>query len=229
MTEPLHHSGRDLLARIAMGELRPDDPEVQAKAAASPSFRSAVDELVTALSDLDAAGAQERAWLRAAADAGDSGLRPDLVETTIRRLVTEASPAPRQVPGRTWLWGLVAAAAAILVWASLWRPGPPRPPDDRPLSGRQFLTLDPPRLEQDVLVLSWRTDLATPTTTIEIWAGAAGGGPLLIEQTNGREWRLLPTDWRVLKDATGPLSWRASATQGGVTRDSGAQPFALPR
>lgn len=229
MTDPTNHSGRDLLARIAMGELRPDDPAVQAKAAASPAFRSAVADLTAALSGLEAAGAQERAWLQAAAVSTEPALRPGLVDATIQRLAAEPVPARRRTRGPAWLWLAAAAAAAVLAWATLWRPEPGRPPDDRPLSGQQFLTLDAPRTEQDVLVLSWRTDLAAPTTTIEIWAGAAGGDPLLIEQTSRLEWRLQPADWRILKDTTEPLSWRATATQGGVTRDSGSQPFALPR
>ncbi|MBK8097236.1 MAG: hypothetical protein IPK26_09015 [Planctomycetes bacterium] len=212
-----------------MGELRPDDPEVVAKAAASPGFRSAVEELAAALSDLDAAGAQERAWLRAADAPQEPALRPDLVDSTIRRLAADPVPTTRRSRAPAWLWFAAAAAAGLLAWATLWRTEPAQPPDDRPLSGQQFLTLDAPRLEQEVLVLSWRTDLAVPTTTVEIWAGTAGGEPLLIEQTSRLEWRLQPADWRVLKDATGPLSWRASATQGGVTRDSGAQPFVLPR
>lgn len=229
MTEPQHHSGRDLLARIAMGELRPDDPEVQAKAAASPSFRSAMQELTSALSDLDAAGAQERAWLRAAAETHEPALRPDLVDRTIRRLAAEGGPVIRRSRVSAWLWVATAAAAGLLAWATLWRAEPGRPPDDRPLSGQQYLTLDAPRLEQGVLVLSWRTDLPAPTTTIEIWAGEVGGEPLLIEQSGKREWRVQPADWMVLKEATGPLSWQAKATQGGVTRDSGPQPFVMPR
>lgn len=125
MSDSLTPEQHDLLGRIAAGDLTSNSAAAQA-AAKDPAFAEALMNLEHTIARLDQAGRTERAVMRQAATTAPA-LRPDLVQDTLRRLAGVSSPR------RARIWpvalGLLAAAAAVVLWLALRSTDPGTPTD----------------------------------------------------------------------------------------------------
>jgi hypothetical protein len=230
MTDPEPQPDRDLLTRIAIGELPADAPEVLARRSRDPAFGVALDELLRTVAELERAGSEERASIAdAALLPGDAGMRPDLVAETIGRLAGSTgaeAPAVRAQP--RWTWALLAAAAAVAMVWFFWRDPAVARPDDRPL-GSQHLEILPPRLDGDALLLQWTTDLTGAGFAVSIWlAEDPTRRALLDHDTKETLWRIEAADWRPLQTRQQALRWGVVASRGSLTVEQDGE-LVLPR
>jgi len=214
---------RELLQRIATGDLRADAPEVQARRAGDPAFAAALAELLRTLETLEAAGAEERTWLaEAAAAPAGTGLRPGLVAETIGRLAAQApgggAPAGRRPSRPGWILAVAAAAAALILWFLVLDRGLPKQ-DDRPLGGKPSVSTRA-SLKGEVLTLEWSTDLAGAGFAVTVWAADDPARRALLEATLAENrWHIEPSEWKPVLPRGQALRWRVVATKGSVSAE----------
>jgi hypothetical protein len=212
---------RELLVRLAAGEIGRSDPAVAAAAASDQEFATAIDELLAVRTGLDAAARVERELL--AGHGAVTGSGPDVVGDTIRRLAAASAPAGRRSLAARWRWPLTtlaaAAAAAVLVFLLTRGDGPAD--DDRTLGAKQLELLEPTGSIETGFTFRWRCTEPGASFRAEIFDPAAPGGRTLPARDEGPE-----TEWHVDADSLRAVRphhrWRVVARihSGEIVRDA---------
>ena len=137
MTKPHDPEHAALLEAVLAGERDAGDREVTRRVAECSECRETLAELEALTRELDDAGAHERALVAEASSvagaAGDGNIEIDAHDG--RRSMP--APAPQGARGLAadprprWLWPLIAAAAAVMLWL-----GAPGTSDDPPVEPR---------------------------------------------------------------------------------------------